>query len=380
MNFLGGLFVVPKESVDTNVHDPSRSLVGTGPWYLDEYEPSVRAVFKANPGYQHEGLPYMDAMELPIVGEYAAALSQFRAGNIYHLDISQEDLLPAKRDLPDLDIIATPNLASQLWHVIFGKLGPFVDERLRQAYVLTWDREAILDTFYNVSAFEAEGFPVHTVYESGIQGNHWEGWFLDASNESEFGPNAKYLQFNLEEARRLVEAAGSPDGVSMKIHHPSPGINPQWEFLNQVIAGMANDSGLFNGEFEPHQRVPDFIPNFQASKGEFDGIAHYYANQPQDPTIYLYSFYHPAGGQVGITDAKMEELIDASVHEFDREKRKELTWEIQRYEAEKQFFPRLVAGTIFDVFWPVMRNVNVFASTSENYSRWFIDPSKPPLA
>ena len=378
MNFLGGLFVVPKESAGD--HDPSRSVVGTGPWYLDEYQPSIKAVFKANPGYQHEGLPYMEAMELPIVSEYATGLAQFRAGNIYHFAINAEDLLPMKRDIPNIQITPTPTMQSLLWHVIFGKQGPFVDERLRQAYVMTWDREAILDTFYNVSTFEAAGFPVDSAYESGIQANHWEGWFLNAKDEAEFGPNAKYFKLDLEEAKRLLDAAGFPDGVSMKIHHPQPGINPLWEQINQVVAGFANDSGLFRGEFEAHERVPDFIPNFQGGKGEFDGIAHYYANQPQDPTVYLYSFYHPSGGQVGITDGTMEDLINRSLREFDPEKRKELTWEIQRYEGEKQFFPRMVGAKGFSTYWPVVRNVNVFASTSENYSRWFIDPSKPPLA
>jgi ABC-type transport system substrate-binding protein len=221
---------------------------------------------------------------------------------------------------------------------------------------------------------------VESAYESGIQANHWQGWFLNAKDEAEFGPNAKYFKLNLEEAKRLVGAAGFPEGVSMKIHHPQPGINPLWEQINQVVAGFANDSGLFRGEFEPHERVPDFIPNYQASKGEFDGIAHYYANQPQDPSVYLYSFYHPSGGQVGITDSTMEDLINRSLREFDNEARKELTWEIQRYEGEKQFFPRMVGAKGFSSYWPVMRNVNVFASASENYSRWFIDPSKPPLS
>jgi peptide/nickel transport system substrate-binding protein len=118
MNFLGGLFVVPKESAGD--YDPSRNVVGTGPWYLDEYQPSVKAVFKANPGYQHEGRPYMDSMELPIVPEYAAALAQFRAGTIYHFGINQEDLLPTKKVIPEIQITPTPVMNSQLWHVIVG--------------------------------------------------------------------------------------------------------------------------------------------------------------------------------------------------------------------------------------------------------------------
>ncbi|HEU0073746.1 MAG TPA: ABC transporter substrate-binding protein [Dehalococcoidia bacterium] len=380
LNFLGGLWIVPKESTDPAVHDPSRSVLGTGPWYMDEYEPSVRSVWKANPGYPHEGLPYMDTMEAPILGEYAAGLAQFRTGAIYQYDVNAEDLLPTKRDIPDIQITPTPVMTSILWHVIPGRQGPFVDERLRQAYVMTWDREAILDAFYNISAFEAEGFPVGTAYESGIQANHWQSWFLNARDESEIGPNAKYFQFDLAEAKRLVEAAGFPEGVSFKIHHPQPGINALWQRMNEVVAGQVNNSGLFKGEFAPHDRVVEFIPKYQGGKAEFDGLAHYYANQPMDPTQYLFTYYHPSGGQVGLTDDKMTDLIEKSIAEFDIEKRKELTWEFQRYEAEKQVFPRMGAATTFTAYWPAMRNINVYAQAYQNYARWFLDPSKPPIA
>jgi hypothetical protein len=133
------------------------------------------------------------------------------------------------------------------------------------------------------------------------------------------------------------------------------------------------------GAFEPHDRVVDFIPNFQRG-ANFDGLSHYYANQPMDPTQYLFTYYHPAGGQAGLTDDKMTELIEKSLAEFDNEKRKELTWEFQRYEAEKQIFPRMAGASTFTAYWPVLRNVNVHAQAYQNYARWFIDPSQPPLA
>jgi ABC-type transport system substrate-binding protein len=205
------------------------------------------------------------------------------------------------------------------------------------------------------------------------------GWFLNAKDEKEFGPNAKYFKLNSQEAKQLITAAGFPDGVQTKVYHPRPGLNAVWERLNEVVLEFANGSGLFKGELAPRDRVPDFIPNFQAGKGEFDGLAHYYANQPQDPSVYLYSFYHPSGGQVGMTDSTLEDMINRSLREFDAEKRKQLTWEIQRYEGQKQFFPRMAAATTFSASWPVLRNVNVFASAYQNFARWFIDPDKPPL-
>ena len=381
VNFLGAFFILPKEAADPNVLNISRTVAGTGPWYLADYQPSVSAVFKRNPGYQQVpgNLPYMDEMQLPIISEYASGLAQFKTGNIYSFAVNAEDLIPTKRDIPAIEITSGPSLTSTLWHVIFGRKGHFVDERLRQAYVMTWDRDAFLDTFYNVSRFEAEGLPMQTAYESGIQANFWRGWFIDPKDEKAFGANAKYFKKDLAEARKLVTAAGFPDGVPTTIHYPEPGINANWTKFHEVVTGFVEESKLFKTKREPHNRVSDFIPNFQAGKGNFDGLAHYYANQPQDPTIYLYSFYHPSGGQVGLTDDKFADIINKSLREFDLQKRKELTLEAQRYEGQKQFFPRMGAATSFSANWPVLRNVNVFAGTFEDYARWFIDPNRPPL-
>jgi ABC-type transport system substrate-binding protein len=381
VNFLGAFFILPKEAGDPNAINIARTVAGTGPWYLAEYQPSVSAIFRRNAGYQQVrgNLPYMDEMQLPIISEYAAGLAQFKTGNIYSYAVNAEDLIPTKKDRPEIEITSGPSLASTLWHVIFGRKDHFVDQRLRQAYVMTWDRDAFIDTFYNVSAFESQGLPMQTAWESAIQANFWRGWFLNAKDEKSFGPNAKYFKKDLAEARKLVTAAGFADGVPTTIHYPEPGINPQWTKFHEVVTGFVEESKLFKTKREPHNRASDFIPNFQAGKGNFDGLAHYYANQPQDPTIYLYSFYHPSGGQVGLTDDKFADIINRSLREFDLPKRKELTLEAQRYEGEKQFFPRMGAATSFLANWPVLRNVNVFSGTAEDYARWFIDSARPPL-
>jgi hypothetical protein len=74
----------------------------------------------------------------------------------------------------------------------------------------------------------------------------------------------------------------------------------------------------------------------------------------------------------------MEDLMNRSRREFDAEKRKQLTWEVLRYEGEKQFFPRMATATTFSASWPVLRKLNVFASAYQNYARWFMDPEKAP--
>src|SRR5262249_35281752 len=60
-------WIVAKECVDAfgDLKKPE-SVVGTGPWMLERYEPGVRLVYARNPNYFISGLPYTDGVEVII--------------------------------------------------------------------------------------------------------------------------------------------------------------------------------------------------------------------------------------------------------------------------------------------------------------------------
>jgi ABC-type transport system substrate-binding protein len=393
INFNGTYYVVPKEAADTNVLNILRTPTGTGPWYVAELTPSSRMVLKRNPGFkQAKGdLPYLDEIVMPVITEPATGLSQYKAGNIYTYAVSAEDILTIKNDVPDLQLMES-DYATTLWHVMFGQNpdSPFRDERVRQAYVMTWDRDAFLDTFYNVSKLTSAGFPVETAWESGLQCNHWTGWFLEPRSK-DFGPNSKYFKLDVAEAKKLLGAAGhNQQPLEVDLHHPDPGTGVPagavWSRYDEVIIGMVENSGLFKLNRRTYNFLQEFFPRFQQGRGQFTGVGHYIASQQRDPTIYLYAFYHSSGGQYIAGDQKMDDLINTSLREFDNEKRRMLTWDIQRYEGEKQFFPRIGGATGINSVWPAVRNANVFRGgmgrgilAGSSSTGIFLDPEKAPL-
>src|SRR3989442_8679603 len=58
------------------------SVVGTGPWMLERYEPGARLSFVRNPNCFYPKLPYVDAVELTINPDSNAALAAFLAGKV----------------------------------------------------------------------------------------------------------------------------------------------------------------------------------------------------------------------------------------------------------------------------------------------------------
>ena len=147
-----------------------------------------------------------------------------KAGNIYdtYFNFRAEDILPAKRDVPELEVTPTP-VSGLILRAIFGLApdSPFRDDRVRQAYVLTWERDLFLDLAYNVANFRDGGLPVETVVESGVWSGAWAGWWLDPRSK-DFGPNTKFFNQELAEAKKLMNAAGYAGGVDTDMYYVSP--------------------------------------------------------------------------------------------------------------------------------------------------------------
>ena len=82
-NGSGGLLIAPKET-DTG-WDHRGDMIGTGPFVMTKYTPSVGFTFKRNPDYWDKDEAMVEQIDLPIIPEYASALAQFKAGNIYSM-------------------------------------------------------------------------------------------------------------------------------------------------------------------------------------------------------------------------------------------------------------------------------------------------------
>jgi ABC-type transport system substrate-binding protein len=59
----------------------SESVIGTGPFLLDHYEPNVKTVFKRNPDYFLTGQPYVDGVECWCSSD-STGLAMYRTGQI----------------------------------------------------------------------------------------------------------------------------------------------------------------------------------------------------------------------------------------------------------------------------------------------------------
>jgi ABC-type transport system substrate-binding protein len=351
-------------------------------------------MMKRNPGFgQFEGdLPYVDAIEWSMTPDYNDQLSQFRAGGVYvGGSLSPADVLALKLSKPSVALYQA-GLVSAGQRLYFGQLpgSPFRDERVRQAQVLTWDRQNYESTVLGLWRFQEAGIPVEAVGEAALPASAWSGWYLDPSGR-DFGPNARFFRRDLWEASKLLAAAGYPNGLDSTVTTPIPdSITPAslYNGLDTLIA-MSTETGLFRLRRTQVRFTSDWVPNWQnAARGRFTGMGVGPASAQQDPALYLHSHYNWTGAFVQGNDATLDDLTSKSLREFDDTKRRELVHEIQRYEGGKHFFPKIGAGSTFSLVWPCVRNWNVFQGGTGHgnpstggaaLARVFVDQDRPPL-
>ena len=85
----------------------AESVVGTGPWMLERWEPNVRLVYVRNPNYFVPGLPYADGVEVVIDKDPSSRLATCLAGKLdfgpeYQQVVRRLDLATAKQRKPGL--------------------------------------------------------------------------------------------------------------------------------------------------------------------------------------------------------------------------------------------------------------------------------------
>ena len=397
--------IYPKEASDGSM-DPRSQQIGTGGFMLDNYTPSSKLVYKRNPDYWNKDAVYTDVLDIPFISDPAQRLAQFQTGGVYAVPVANgiaaENILPTKKDVPALNMyeyIAPNNNVSFIqrmgWLPLNGQPSPFLDVRVRQAMAMAIDRESYIDTFYNVSKFAAEGFDVSTYVHTSM--GYIPGVTLDPTDSS-FGENAKYYTYNVEEAKKLLAAAGLEKGFAYTNHWPNfPAFGANFPKQIEVIEQFNRDIGL-NVSSDPLDYNLGYLPNFVTKRGQHEGvlISLGAVTSPNPTDFYVWRYYSKSGATSGAIfgdigsgggegDPKVDDFIDQAKGEFDGAKNAAILGDLQRYLGGMQYCvssPGVASG--FELAWPAVQNYATFQEDSRAinnfYYTWWLDSTKAPLA
>src|ERR671922_3010486 len=179
----------------------AETVIGTGPFILERYDPNVKTVFKRNPDYYRDDQPYVDGVEWLVIPDESTGLAMYRTGQLdcgpgINWAIRQQDLEAMKKSHPHLKY---QDFLSQSAGAITVRtdLPPFNDVRVRRAISYAIDRQALIEAVW------VRGKPSPSISPGLVE------WSLPID---QLGEGTKYYRYDPQEAMRLLAEAGHPKG------------------------------------------------------------------------------------------------------------------------------------------------------------------------
>ncbi|MFH1486976.1 MAG: ABC transporter substrate-binding protein, partial [Chloroflexota bacterium] len=191
-------WIVGKEAVD-KFEDLSRNEAGTGPFQLKSWTDKVSYKLVKNPDYFIKGIPYLDEINTIIVPDQSTRLAAFRSGRGDYLLLDYADLVPLKKTNPG--VVSSTTARGIIFLGFNADKKPFSDQRVRQAFSLTIDRQALIDV-----VMEGQADLICSVY-----GDVAAPWKLPQDELK------RLYKPDIAKAKKLMAEAGYPDGFPLTI-------------------------------------------------------------------------------------------------------------------------------------------------------------------
>lgn len=183
--------------------DPSKTVLGSGPFKFKEYLEGVSIEHERNPDYFVPDRPYLDGIKGYIIPDQGATWNYLQSGQLQMWQSIQGSEAGQYKSNSDIEIVETPS-TSMIGITFNTTVAPFDNPALRKAACLAIDRQAGLDILQRGQG--VFGGPVvpgpWTLDEATLQAI--PGYGLDAAA-------------NLVEAKRLMAEAGFADGLTVRV-------------------------------------------------------------------------------------------------------------------------------------------------------------------
>jgi len=305
------------------------SVVGTGPWMLERWEPNVKLTYVRNPNYFVSGLPYADGVDMLIDKDPASRLATWLSGKTdfgpeYQHAVRWLDAPIARQRKQGLQT------AEYTW-LTSGSIGfklsnpPFGDVRFRRA----------MGRASNVAeVFESLAFSQGHWTPNPIVPAAFGEWSIPID---QLGPEGKKLyEFNTGEAKRLLAEAGFPNGFKTTVEAPATVYGPDFDDFVQITVKNWKAAGI-----DADIKLKEYGAFISSTIfGKFDAMFLGLRGAWADPEAYFYRWFMP--GQPlnvwGVNDPKLIDMIKLQRRTFDVPKRRQVLYDIQRYIAEQALF------------------------------------------
>ncbi len=360
-------WIFPRE-VLSGGYDPTKTVIGSGPFTLDRVQPDVAYTYKKNPDYYNKSLPHVDAINLAVVPDPSQQLAQFTAGKIDLLGVDPSNADTIKQQNPKATLLRVPDgRAFPIYLQMGDPAGPMLDIRVRQALSLAIDRQALAKAIYN-------GQGQYTLFVPAYMGK----WAITVDDLD--AATKQWYQYNPQQAKQLLAAAGQSNLQLQFIYvQPGPFSTPAYIQQAQTVASMLNSAGI-KTTLVTHDYNKDFVDSGHGSRqGYYDknAVGFFAEAVYNESDEYLYSYFHSksTSNQEHLSDPQLDAMIDKERTLVDQSQRLKAVQDIQKYIAQKVYCVPTVGSYGFQLVNPRLQNYQYTQSLgvqTESYAKLWV--------
>lgn len=283
----------------------SENPVGTGAFKYDEWTPGEQISYVRNEDYWGEKA-IVDTVKMKVSPESGTRLADLERGFVHVTDPVLPNEVAQLNDSDFAEVLETSSTG--LAYIGFNmKEGPFEDIRVRQAVSMALNKDEVIDGVYDGFGVKGKG-PL-------------------APNVFGYDENVDGLQYDMDEAKKLLAEAGYEDGFSATLWTND---NPQRIdtaiLLQDALTELNIELKIEQMEFGTYME--------ELKKGEHDLFMLGWTNPMLDADHGLYMLFHSSSkgippNAMWYGNDEVDKLLEAGRQEMDDEKRLDIYKELQ---------------------------------------------------
>jgi len=353
------LWVMPQEFIEQSETASEDSMLGSGPFMWDRFEPGVVIAWKKNPAYFEKdengnALPHVDAVNLAIITDQNQVLSQFASGRLDSISVPPQLIDSVRSQAPNAIFDnSLRNILSFLYFEPASYLAdkpPFNDVRVRRGMSMALNRDGLLNRI------SAEGGEWPNIINAGFG----RSWWLDPQGD-DIGDAGQYYAYNLQEARALFEAAGVPE-ITSNMHYSSTvytTVVPYYDIVRGSLPAALAEAGV---TVNPVGEDYAIYISKTFGRGEFEGFTFGLESVFSDVAAYWTNMFFPrdAGGgrnHSSVSDQTLVDQINAMLELQDLEELRQANFDLQRYVSDQMYYVPVVTPVEFAARQPRVKGV-----------------------
>jgi peptide/nickel transport system substrate-binding protein len=338
------LWIQPKE-IDSGF-DPSKVLIGSGPWTIETIEPDKQLTMKKNPDYFIQGRPYIDTVLRVVVPDTAQNIAQFQAGRLDIYGVPAANKAEVQKSVPNAQIVTLiPTTYTFIAPQLRGN-SPFKDVRVRQAISKAIDRQSWLDLLYLSQGKH---------FLNAVPASMGKWWLNPESPDA--GPGGANFKFDPKAARDLLKAAGV-ENMPLRYIFTNNAYGDRFNQGAEATSGMLKEAG-FNTSILTQDYLKEYIDAKGTFFGNYEGVFYGLQTPFSDPHDYLFSMNHPASARnhIGLDDPRLTAMIDDEEKTLDEAARVKKVHDIQRYWIEQMYYIPVAVGFDYSFRQPWVKSL-----------------------